>query len=426
MGDRPEKHAQTLWLISKYACPRKYGFETRLFALARAFREMGRTPVVISSDSNHLGTFPEFKSTYTRETIHGCETWWIRTLKYKKTVSVKRVASWLDFELKLFFMPFGKLPKPDLVLVSSLSLLTILNGLWIRRRYRCKLIFEVRDIWPLTLVEEGGFSKRNPFVKFLAWVERLGYRNADLTIGTMPNLAPHIRNVAGNDLKCECVPFGFDPDFFATSDSLAPDVMGRHVPPDRLVVGYAGSMGTTNALETIIACVKEMEADERFFFLFVGNGDMRDHFVAETKGMRNVAFMPKVERSQVQSVLAHCDLLYFAVQNSPVWEYGMSLNKLTDYMMAAKPILASYSGYPSMLNEAECGQFVPACDVSALKEALHRFAELPLEKRVAMGKSARNWLIGNRRWDVLARKYLDFCDDLCAAPYAAPANGQLC
>ena len=71
--------AQTIWLVSKYITPRKYGFETRPFALARRFREEGRTPIVITSDSNHFGNYPAFESTYTKETIDGVETWWVRT-----------------------------------------------------------------------------------------------------------------------------------------------------------------------------------------------------------------------------------------------------------------------------------------------------------------------------------------------------------
>src|SRR4051812_20117895 len=128
MAEKPKNRAQTLWLISKYACPLKYGFETRLFALAQWFHKRGRKPIIITSDSNHLGKFPRFESTYNSEVIDGVETWWIRTLKYSTTASVKRVLSWLDFELKLFFMPVDTLPKPDVIVVSSLSLLTILNG----------------------------------------------------------------------------------------------------------------------------------------------------------------------------------------------------------------------------------------------------------------------------------------------------------
>ena len=69
-----------------------------------------------------------------------------------------RILSWIDFEIKLWLMPKNILPKPDIVIVSSLSLFTILNGYCLKKRFGCKLVFEIRDIWPLTIIEEGGFS----------------------------------------------------------------------------------------------------------------------------------------------------------------------------------------------------------------------------------------------------------------------------
>ena len=77
---------------------------------------------------------------------------------------MRRILSWLDFEWQLLGLPKEKLQTPDVVIVSSLSLLTILNGLLWKVRYKCRLIFEVRDIWPLTVTEEGGFTSWNPFV----------------------------------------------------------------------------------------------------------------------------------------------------------------------------------------------------------------------------------------------------------------------
>jgi len=52
-------------------------------------------------------------------------------------------------------MPKGQLPKPDVIVASSLSPLTVVNGFLLRKRYRCRLVFEIRDIWPLTITEEG-------------------------------------------------------------------------------------------------------------------------------------------------------------------------------------------------------------------------------------------------------------------------------
>jgi glycosyltransferase involved in cell wall biosynthesis len=404
--------ASTIWLVSKYISAAQHGFESRLFAIAKQMKAAGRNPVIIASDSNHFGTFPRFGRRYTREIVEGCETWWIRTLKYRSTISLRRVLSWIDFELKLFMMPKASLPKPDVIVVSSLSLLTVINGLLMRRKYRCKLVFEVRDIWPLTLIEEGGFSRYNPLVLALAWIERLGYRKADCVVGTMPNLAAHVEKVAGPGRRCECIPFGFDPAFFDRQEPLPAGFFEARVPPGKFVVGYAGSIGLTNALDTIISCAREMTDDSRFFFLFVGGGDLYEKYAKETANLPNVAFAPKVRREQVQELLRRCDLLYFAVKDSLVWRYGLSLNKLTDYMMAGKPVVASYSGFPSMLNESGCGVFVPAGQVPELKAMLLSLVDRPPGELADMGRAGRNWLLDNRPWAVIARQYMKLCDQL--------------
>ena len=77
---KDDGQAKSIWIISKYASSSEYGFESRLFALAREFSNSGRKPVIISSDSNHLASFPRFYSRYTRESFGGCETWWIRSI----------------------------------------------------------------------------------------------------------------------------------------------------------------------------------------------------------------------------------------------------------------------------------------------------------------------------------------------------------
>jgi len=173
----------------------------------------------------------------------------------------------------------------------------------------------------------------------------------------------------------------------------------------------------------VIACAKQLADDDRFFFAFLGGGDLRERFMDETRHLDNVVFLPKVKRTQVQSVLRQCDLLYFAVHDSPVWQFGMSLNKLIDYLLAAKPVLASYNGYPSMLDEAGCGEFVPAGDVAALHAALCKYVEMSPEALAEMGASGRRWLLENRRWDILARQYLAICDSLCESDRASNLTG---
>ena len=148
-----------------------------------------------------------------------------------------------------------------------------------------------------------------------------------------------------------------------------------------------------------------MKDNPEIHFLLIGDGDLLDNYKSQTAGLKNITFAPKVEKQQVQRVLSHCQVLYFSVEDSNVWRYGLSLNKLIDYMMAGKPVIASYSGYPSMLNEARCGIFVPAKNVRALITAIHEFAQLSEDQLSSIGQRGRKWLLENRPYDKIANEY---------------------
>ncbi len=399
-----------IWYISKYASPLKYGFGTRHFYLAKEFNRLGGNTVIISSDSNHLVQIPRFSKRYFHEVIDGVETWWIRNVKYSGANSFRRILSWLDFELKLWLMPMHELPRPDVVIVSSLSPLTVVNGYLLKQKFGCKLIFEVRDIWPLTIIEEGGFSPWNPFVMILAWFEKFGYRHADVIVGTMPNLAEHVATVMGKTMNCVSVPFGYNPDLYNNLQNLPEDYITIHIPKGKFIVGYAGTIGLTNALETLIDCAIAMKDNERIHFLLLGDGDLLETLKAKVKGLSNISFAPKVRKEQVYAVLAYCNILYFSVKDSKVWRYGLSLNKLIDYMLAAKPIVASYNGYPSMVNEAQCGRFIPANDVAALRQTIKAYAIMRPEQLHEIGQRGKTWLINHRHYEKIAKDYYHLFD----------------
>ena len=402
-----------IWYISKYVAP-SYAAKVsaRGFLILAALVKAGHRCTLITSDSNHLISAPSFKGKQMVELVDGVEVHWLKTLKYKSARSFGRMLSWLDFEWQLFFTPKKNMDIPDVVVVSSLSLLTILNGMLLRRKYKCKLIFEVRDIWPMVLVASGGISPRNPLVIFLSFLERLGYVKADKVVGTMPNLALHIEKVTGKKIEAACIPQGVDEGLLDESMPLSEDYVNKYFPENKFVVCHAGSIGADNALETFFACARAMQDREDIHFLMVGDGYLREQFQNENSDLKNLTFAPRVEKKQVQSVLEHVDVVYFAVNTSPLWAYGQSLNKVIDYMLSGKPVLASYTGYPSMVNEADCGLFVPAEDVVALSAAIDRFSKMPKEELNEMGLRGREWILTNRRFDNLASQYLDVISNL--------------
>jgi len=397
-----------IWYISKYAAPPPYGrVGRRPFYLMREMARLGHRAVIVTSDSNHLASAPDFKGSHLRTHVDGVDVCWVRTFKYQRANSWRRVVSWLDFEWKVARLPTDGLPPPDAIIVSSLSLLTIFSGLLLKRRYGCRLVFEVRDIWPLTIIEEGGFSPRNPGVMVLRWIEKMAYQRADLVVGTMPNLKQHVDESLGDrHAPVACIPFGVDPDMTEKAEPLPAEWIAQHVPQGKLIVCHAGTIGVTNALEVLFDCARSMKGVPDVHFLIVGEGALKPKFEAECADLPNVTFTGSVPMSQVQSVLALSDLLYFSVKPSRVWKYGMSLNKVIDYMLAGKLIIASYAGHPTMVDEAGSGVSVPPGDAVALKSEILRLAALPPAEREAMGRTGRDWILRHRDYRTLAENYL--------------------
>lgn len=402
--------SKTIWYISKYFAPKTQKSPgSRGWFLMRRIADKGYSVVVITSDSNNIYPQPDLNSRVVIEEEQGVKLVWLKTLKYKTAKSFLRILSWFHFEWNLLKLDKSFFSKPDIVIVSSLSLLTVLNGLWLKHNYKCTLIFEVRDIWPLSVVEDGGFSKWNPLVLMLGLVERLGYRYAEKIVGTMPNLSEHVSEILGYEKKVCCIPMGVDMDSVNDHDDLPTGYIEKYLSSGKFTVAHVGSIGITNALETFFHAAELMKNEERVEFILVGDGALKQQFEKKYEHLVNVTFAPQVSKGMVYSVLSRCDLLYFSAHKSKVWDYGQSLNKVIDYMLAGKPIVASYSGFPSMIDEAKCGTFVPAGDAVALTSEIFHYANMESQEMNQMGLRGRQWILKNRSYKKLADDYIMLC-----------------
>lgn len=392
--------------LSKYSSLPTTGPAARLFHLVFHFQKMGHEATLITSDANHLANFPKTKTVFNHKNIQGVPVCWIKTKKYKRTASFSRVLSWIDFEIKLFLMPTRAFPKPDVLIVSSLSLLSIIYGYYLKLRFGCKLIFEIRDIWPLTMTEEGGFSNWHPLALILGIVEKFGYRKSDLVVGTMPRLDEHILQRIGTQRPFFCSPLGFENMKLEPIEKERKIALESCFPKGKTIVGYCGSMGISNALETFVQCIESFEKHSEVHFVLVGDGDLREEFMKRLVHRTNVRFVNKIPSSMVPHFLSLCDVLYLSTHDSKVWRFGQSMNKFVEYMLAGKPIIASYSGFPSMLNESESGEFVLPNDVNALKVAILKYCSMQSFQREDIGAKGRRWILLNRSYGRLAKEYL--------------------
>ncbi len=75
-------------------------------------------------------------------------------------------------------------------------------------------------------------------------------------------------------------------------------------------------------------------------------------------------------------------------------------------MLSGKPIVASYTGFTSMINEADCGSFIPAGNVNALQNEIERYVNMSPAERTSIGERGRKWILANRSYAKLAKDYL--------------------
>jgi len=408
-----KKENKTVWYISKYANIKKFGSETRQTSFCKEFIKNGFDVKLITSNSSHLfKTLPNFKGRYYEHKEEGVDVIWVNTLKYIKANSVKRILSWIWFELFVILFPLlKKHKKPDIVIASSLSLLSVLSGSFFKFFYKSKFIFEVRDIWPQSLVDLKGLSTKNPMILFLSFIEKLGYQYADEIVGTMPGLHLHVEEKIGGNSKVHFIPQGVSLNFYRDKQEDVPlDYIKQYIPKNKFIVTYAGTLGVANALNYIVDAAKILSNQKtNIHFLLVGAGaeETKLKEQVETLNLKNITFAPRVEKTQVQSVLKESDLLLASVRNEKVYEFGISLNKFIDYMYAKKPIICMFSGYPSMINEANCGEFTPSEDANSLVKVLLKYQLHKQEYLDELGLNGYNFLVENRNFKMLAKRYME-------------------
>jgi glycosyltransferase involved in cell wall biosynthesis len=367
----------------------------------------GNDVTVFTSNSSHLtDKLPKFKESVFIEFINGVRAVWLNTFKSKTSIGISRILSWLHFDFSLLMIKKKHFPNPDVIIVSSLSLTTVLPGWILARRYKAKFIFEVRDIWPLSILILGRYSKYNPFIIYLTWLEKFGYKNADLIVGTIPNLIQHVRENCKINTKCICIPQGVSLRFYEQEQvEINEEYLNNYIPKNKFIICYAGTINANNPLENLINAAKILSLNDKIHFIILGNGDRKDFFQEITTGFKNISFPPVIPKNQMNSFLQNVDLCYDSC-NSELTKFGLSRNKWIDYMYASKPIICSYDGFQSMINEANCGSFVKFNDVEKLAKAIQMYSKLNKSELTIMGERAKKFVTENRRFDYLAAKYL--------------------
>ena len=130
------------------------------------------------------------------------------------------------------------------------------------------------------------------------------------------------------------------------------------IPKDKFIVGYAGTIGFANAIEYLIEASIDIKEDN-IHFVIVGDGSLKKSYQQRVKNSKNITFINKIKKTQVQYILKYFDVCYLGRYKSPLYFHGVSYNKYFDYMLAQKPILESSELIKDQVELSGCGIIVP-------------------------------------------------------------------
>ena len=399
-------------LINHYAGSQHHGMEFRPYYLAREWMMAGHKVRIIAGSYSHIRAKNPLGvvDNYAMELIDGIEYCWYRTPIYKGN-GIGRVKSILSFiyslwrDAKVIATAF----KPDVVIASSTYPMDIWPAERIAKFAGAKLVYEVHDLWPLSPIELGGMPRWHPFIMWVQWAEDHAYKVANHVVSMLPKTLEYMMSRGLRSDKWAYVPNGVDLGEWNSREQLPAEieaalkvVRARGLP----ILCYAGTHGLANALDVLLDAATLLKGQVEL--VLVGTGPERDRLMRRVakEVLSNVTMLPSVPKGSIPELLAMIDIAFIGWHSNPLYRFGISPNKLMDYMMAGKPILHSVSAGNDPVAEVGCGITVPPNDPVAIASAAINLLKLNKEELRWMGKQGEIFVVSERSYSVLAKNFL--------------------
>jgi glycosyltransferase involved in cell wall biosynthesis len=412
-----------IWILNHYAHPPDIPGSTRHYDFARELIKHGHKVIIFSSSFNHFTRRDDRlsgKLNYRMENIDGVEFIWLRTSPYYGGNDWRRVVNMLSYAFRVIPPGMKLKEKPDVVLASSPHPFAGLAGWLLAKLKGAAFIFEVMDLWPQTLVDIGGYSGKSPVVVLLRILERFLYRTADRIVVLHPKASDYIIKLRIASTKVVYIPIGPSPELFSESSAQLPqdlnDLISSLKSSGKFLAVYAGALGIANALDTVIDTAKLLqdEKQDKIHFLLVGEGPEKQNLIEKTKNqsLSNIGFYCSIPKDAVPRLLFLSDITIMSWKNSSLYtRYGMSSNKLWDYMMAARPVVWAINSANDPVAEAGCGITVPPEDPDSMARAIITLCDMTEEERRQMGLRGYEYVLKYHSLPLLADRLIRVIQD---------------
>ncbi|WP_374720797.1 glycosyltransferase family 4 protein [Peribacillus tepidiphilus] len=402
-----------IWILNHVALkPNEKGI-TRHYDLAKFMVEKGHSITIFASSFlAYLFEWRNPKKKNYHEDVNGVSFEWVWTLPYKGN-GPRRILNMISYLFTATYRGWKKKEKPDVIVGSSVHLFACLAGYILSKIKRSHYVVEIRDLWPRTLIEFGAMSEYHPVAVMFGIIEKFVYKKAEKIIVTLPGAYKYITSLGVPMEKIEYIPNGIDLSKvkeFENKSSLEEDILKIREKYKNIVM-YVGSHGIANSLDTILDSSDYLQRQDTAY-IFVGEGPEKPALMKKASKKENVFFFNAIPKQEVLSTLRLADVLAVSMLDTPLYRFGISLNKLNDYLLSGKPILFAGKVYNNIVEMAKAGITVAPENPREFAEGLDKLLNLTEEEKNSIQRNGFAYLKENHDMEMLSNKFLHICQNL--------------
>lgn len=398
---------RTVWIINHYAKSPADSGGTRHFDLARRLVDLGWRPRIFASRIESSKQLAD-NERVVRQEIDGVQFCPISTPPYEGN-GAGRIINMLVFSWRLLKRgTTNGLERPSIIIGSTVHLLAAAAAALLAGRYRVPFIFEVRDIWPETLIALGRTRRHSPVAVLLGMLERWCCRQACRVVSVLPGYGNYVRDRNIPAQEVVHIPNGVNLDNIG--EPLA------YKKQDTFRITYLGAHGTANDLQTLVRAMEIIELTHGLASIechLIGAGPMKQalaDYCAE-RGMKQVIFHPPVNKNAIAATASATQAFVLCGRKLPsLYKYGISMNKIPDYMAMGRPVIIAIESVNNPVVEADAGISVRPEDPEELAGAIMKMAQMSEAELRAMGLRGRQYVEQTHDMKLLAKRLADVMD----------------
>lgn len=374
-----------IWLIDHYSVPVKYYPLARQTNFAKNLILQGHNVIIFAASTVHnsdINLIEDGKKYI--EVMDGKVKYILIHCHQYSGNGIRRIANMYEFAFKLEKI-CSNFKKPDAIISTSMTLFACKKGLQLGKKYGCKNIAQITDLWPETIVAYQVASKWNPIVLYMRQIEKWIYKNADKIIFSMEGAFDYIQErgwekviprnkvyFINNGVNLD--EFNFNRDHYRIIDvDLSNESLFKVI--------YTGSIRKVNNVNKLLDVALKIK-NPNIRILIWGDGDQKEDLLKRIKNekIENVIFKGKTDKRNIPFIVSMADLNIVHNSSSPLYRFGISFNKIFDYFAAGKPMLTDFEcKYNPMVSE-DAGIEVSSGDAEKIAEKIEEVARLETNK----------------------------------------------